>query len=986
MTRSGRTILSFTCCILFLLPSTARAGNGKINGWVRAAASGLPLQASVEVLGTGIGAATDSAGRFVLMNVPPGTHTLKSTAVGWTPTTYEGVVLYENQILTLSFPLTPQEIVLTETIIESPRPAIDPSKMSAWTRFETGDFTELPVHTAAQVVSLSAASFGESVRGGRAHQTSTIVDGIDITDRYEVWYGEVTGGYGGVLGRSFLFPVSTTNPRSPGAALLEPPLSSIDQGGLFAGASGVEYAGVSGAVSYTLRAGRGRWSGSAYARISQLGGLTHLGPDIYNDQAVYAAEKAKRATSTLPIPQWESTVFTWTPGKYSYGDDPDIEGGVGIGGPLWDDAGLYLTAGLYDTHGRLPGVRFRQFDGTLKFSLSPGNSTRLGITALLEDRGRLLGWKNRPYIDQYRYYLEGIPSTDGVSAVGGVRFTHMLGPRSFYEIQLSANYRSARTGYCDDNNDGLISLDEDGEFLTWGDTAQVNRYQATGSLALQPEKFFAAKDKGVLITPVASKASFVVAGPPIRYKDISTLTYSAQVLFSSTAGPHHTLTSGLRATLHDISVLSREGAEGIPKTRNYVEESWTRRPREFNAYIQDQMEYSGLFVNAGLRVDVFDLKSSDYLNWFRPFQLQTSPSGIEGFSQIRGPEIPARAYFSPRLAVSHPVSERTAVHFSMSMAQDLLPYSELFRQYRLDGSLGRLVRISQESQRSTSYDFGLQWSPIDEMAIDVNAYQKDYENYFAIDWGTSPSVWIDYPGSPIKCDVMTSHGSVLSRGLELTLQIRRTALVSFLNFIGRASYSYSYAIAGLESGLNRTEFSALAGDSALYGGTLPFDEFDKWNKTFVHICGGSSASLRGYDRRHKITCNGIFSLPADFSLSVTGRFASGFYYPLQGPEPYVTEWGEGPWNKQIDFRLEKGFSLGGSLRFSLYVDLINAFNWVNIVAFTGDWDVLGAGTIAWMKNGDPTGGPLWNRPVTSWEGTLLYGVPREAYFGAQVDF
>ena len=635
----------------------------------------------------------------------------------------------------LSFALTPQEIILTETVIESPRPAIDPSKMSAWTRFDTDDFTELPVHTAAQVVSLSAASFGESVRGGRAHQTVTIVDGIDITDRYEVWYGEVTGG-------SVLFPVSTTNPRSTGAALLEPPLTSIDQGGLFAGASGVEYAGVSGAVSYTLREGRGRWSGSAYARISQLGGLTHLGPDIYNDQAIYAAEKAKRAASSLPIPKWESTLFTWTPGKYSYGDDPDIEGGIGIGGPLWDDAGLYLTAGFYDTHGRLPGVRFRQFNGTLKFNASPGNSTRLNITALLEDRGRLLGWKNRPYIDQYRYYLEGIPSTDGVSGIGGVRFTHVLSPGSFYEIQLSANYRSARTGYCDDNNDGLISLNEDGDFLTWEDTAQVNRYQATRSLASQPEKFFAVT--GVTIYPLPSTAAFVVAGPPIRYKDISTLTYTAQVLFSGTAGPHHTLTSGLRTTLHDISVLSREGGAGIPAARNYVEESWTRRPREFNAYIQDQMEYAGLFVNAGLRVDVFDLRSSDYLNWFHPYQVQTSPSGIAGFYQVRGPEIPPRAYVSPRLAVSHPVSERIAVHFSMSMAQDLLPYSLLFGQYQIDGSLGRLVRISQESQRSTSYDFGLQWSPFDRMAIDINAYQKDYENYFAIDWGTSPSVWIDF--------------------------------------------------------------------------------------------------------------------------------------------------------------------------------------------------------------------------------------------------
>ena len=967
------------CCIILLLTAEARAGNGKISGSVTAEGSGQPLQASVEVLGTRIGTVSDSAGLFVILNVPPGSYSVRAAAVGWAPVTFEEVILYENQILSLNFILKPQEIVLSETVVESHPPAIDPSKTSAWRRFDTEDFNQLPVSSAAQVVALSAASFGESVRGGRAQQTVTIVDGIDITDKYAARYGELTVGDG-------FYQVPTTSPRYRGAALLEPSLNSIDQGGLYAGAWGAEYGGVSGAVSYALKEGRGRWTGSAYGRISQLGGLQHLGPDIYNDQGIYAAEKAKRATSPSASQQWESTLFTWVPGKYSYGDDPDIEGGLALGGPLWTDAGIYLTGQIYDTHGRLPGFRFRQFNGSLKFNASPWNSTRLNITALLEDRGRLFGWKNRAYIDQYRYYLEAVPCTDGLTGVGGLKFTQLLGPKSFYEIQLTANYRSSRTGYCDDNGDGKIALGEHGTFLTWEDTAQVNRYQATSTLAAQRDKFFAVSGVWDYVT---TTLSFLLAGPPIRYKDIATLSYSARALFSSSFGPHHVLTAGARATFYEFSVLSRQGGGLYPTVRNYVEESWTRQPREFSVYIEDQMEYAGMIVNAGLRADLFDQRSGDYLNWYDPVELQSTPSGISVLKQVRGENVPPILVVSPRLGVSHPVSENMAVHFSMSIAHDLPPYSLLFTDYRKDGYyLTRLLRVGQDLQSSTSYDFGVQWAPVDGMAIDINAYLKDYQNYFSADWGAIPVVFADFNGMGVHLwmPVLTSHGSVLSRGLEITLRMRRRDPVSFLSMAGHASYTYSFAKAGAEVGMNQTQFSPQTGDSALYGGSLPFDQLDQWNKTFVHIPGGASTSLRGYDRRHRFTCSGVFYFPADLSLSLTGQFASGFYYPLLSADSYVPAWDEGPWNKQIDFRLEKGFALGANVRFSLYADLINAFNWVNIVALVENPNPLGTATQAFVKYQDPTGGPMYNRPVTTNEGSFVYGVPREVYFGARLDF
>jgi hypothetical protein len=45
----------------------------------------------------------------------------------------------------------------------------------------------------------------------------------------------------------------------------------------------------------------------------------------------------------------------------------------------------------------------------------------------------------------------------------------------------------------------------------------------------------------------------------------------------------------------------------------------------------------------------------------------------------------------------------------------------------------------------------------------------------------------------------------------------------------------------------------------------------------------------------------------------------------------------------------------------------------------------GIGQIDWERNGDPTGGPTVSRPITS-DGTMIYDVPREVYFGVNIQF
>jgi hypothetical protein len=86
----------------------------------------------------------------------------------------------------------------------------------------------------------------------------------------------------------------------------------------------------------------------------------------------------------------------------------------------------------------------------------------------------------------------------------------------------------------------------------------------------------------------------------------------------------------------------------------------------------------------------------------------------------------------------------------------------------------------------------------------------------------------------------------------------------------------------------------------------------------------------------------------------------------------------------VSVRLEKGFSLAGTMKVAVYADVQNLFNWTNILAY----DNTTTGQILWEKsnegdNPNPTGTQL--RPVGP-DGSLFYDIPREVYFGVRLDF
>lgn len=102
---------------LGLVAAPVAAQDGRVVGVVQNAQSGEPLPgAQLLVEGTGIGTLTGENGRFLLLNVPEGTHTVSVTLIGFGATTQQ-VTVGADQTVTADFLIEPQAVALTEIVV-----------------------------------------------------------------------------------------------------------------------------------------------------------------------------------------------------------------------------------------------------------------------------------------------------------------------------------------------------------------------------------------------------------------------------------------------------------------------------------------------------------------------------------------------------------------------------------------------------------------------------------------------------------------------------------------------------------------------------------------------------------------------------------------------------------------------------------------------------------------------------------------------------
>ena len=171
------------------IPVLFAGTTGKISGRVTDKETGEPLiGANVMVDGTPLGAATDTDGNYFILQVSPGTYTVRFTMIGYKTLVMNDVRIRVDLTTTLNGKLDESTVGLDEVVVQAERPMIQTDVTYSQANISSEEVELLPVEEFEDVLALQAGvvtTGGEiHVRGGRGGEISYMVDGITVTDPY----------------------------------------------------------------------------------------------------------------------------------------------------------------------------------------------------------------------------------------------------------------------------------------------------------------------------------------------------------------------------------------------------------------------------------------------------------------------------------------------------------------------------------------------------------------------------------------------------------------------------------------------------------------------------------------------------------------------------------------------------------------------------------------------------------------------------------
>ena len=376
---------------------------------------------------------------------------------------------------------------------------------------------------------------------------------------------------------------------------------------------------------------------------------------------------------------------------------------------------------------------------------------------------------------------------------------------------------------------------------------------------------------------------FCDLGADSRYRDDISYVYTLKYDITSQIHPRHLVKSGIEINYHDVNYIDIQypgsfrypGRDTVPGPYpEYGLYRWCFEgyPIKGAAYVQDKMEFEGLIVNVGLRVD-----------YFTPGETVTQPDYLRQWQAIT--QLPLevkrhRIQISPRLGMSHPISDKTVIYFAYGHFSQI---PELQYFYR-DPWTGTWVgNPNLKPEVTVAYEVGISHKITRDMAVDFKLFMKDISDYVGLVKTGDPPVW-----------VWINKGYGRAKGLEIHLRKRYSRFTS-----GSIAYTLQWA--------NGYASSAFMECYRVWSGmTIPIRERPlDWDQRHSIVM---IANLEVPKGEHPM----LFGkkLPDDWSISILWRFGSGLPYTPGGKDPQIYEnSAHAPYTSTVDLKMEKGFRI-----------------------------------------------------------------------------
>ena len=544
---------AFRLLLLCALAATAAsAQTGKVAGRIVDAATQEPIiGATVAVVGTPGGAATDLDGYYAILGVRPGTVTIRASYVGYAPQTVENARVQIDQTTTLDFALAEATIEGQEVVVQAERPIVQRDLTSTQASVSADELAALPVQSFQDVVNLQAGVVEGHFRGGRTGEVAYLVDGVPVNDVYD---------------QSFAFQVEN---------------QAIQEVQVISGTFNAEYGQAqSGVVNIVTRDG-----GEDYAAsLSAYGGDYGTGrSELFERPRAFSplANAEVNGSFSGPVPGLGSRLTFFASGRAVRND-----------GYLF---GRQVVSPTYASQGdRIPVL----FDGRTVFVPGLGDSLLAGLnwseqtTAQLKLTGRvpfgrlavnglLQRDRGQNFDPLFRYNPAGQTTVRGRSASVLGTYTAVVSATTFVEAK------------------GAVFTNSVDEYV-YEDPLDPRYVQDSALRELRPQfSFYLGGVRNTYFTRDTRTA--------VGRVDVTSQVTRRHLVKGGVEFKRHAL------DLNAFSVLNNASTgflPQIPEAGTPVRVQYAQRPVEASAYVQDKLEFDYLVVNVGVRADFFDARTT----------------------------------------------------------------------------------------------------------------------------------------------------------------------------------------------------------------------------------------------------------------------------------------------------------------------------------------------------------------------------------------
>ncbi|MBM2839880.1 MAG: TonB-dependent receptor [Bacteroidetes bacterium] len=761
-----RSRLKYILLVTFVLVFSVRsvpqvAEKGRIHGRIVELKTGEGLPgANVVVKGTYYGGSSNIDGEVKIDKVNPGLYTIEVTLLGYKTVQFTNIKVDAGD--TTAFTAKMEETVLSmgqDIVVIGEKPLFDIEETASRRNIGHQDIEAAALKNVQSIVALQSgvvqADNEIHIRGGRSNENAYLVDGISVQDP--------------LAGNGFGLQIS------PGA---------IEEVEVLTGGYNAEYGqATSGIVNITTREGAERYSGGVSYKTDHWGlndnSLANWYTDIY-DVNLTGPEPITRYVLPaigIEIPGQVSffgTFFANLTDGYTRWTEKIGSDNKPHGYESQTSHSLYSSIypsffGSYSTSPR----RSNNYSWLTKFTYRPTGTIKTSYAyneSIVVDQNTQTVQATLERVEPnpgYQYLFQYIPDSAATFTQRNIQhsfaLTHTLSSSQFYEVKLSrytAHVRGDANGKAFDHYFPPLDIV----------TYPIRYYNITSDTV-----------------GVVSGDGFYDVGSPTSWRDHFIEEYTFKFDLTNFFSEKNKFKTGLEMRFQNLQIA--ELIRPWVKPLGFDNDIYSASPALGALYLQDNITLSGMILNFGLRLDYwFPGKYVDDVARDTSSALIISKALREQYENdtftLFGRRLKAR--LSPRLGISHPISDNQTLFFSYGHFSKLprpqFVYSKLNRtSVRSDLPVGN-PNLNPET--TVAYELGIRNQLSGNDVLSVTAFYKDIFDYV-----TQKTVQrLSSRGSAQYYSTYLNTDYVRVRGIEVEYKKRMGSW-----FRGSASGSYSIA-------------------------------------------------------------------------------------------------------------------------------------------------------------------------------------------------